>query len=244
VPVIAVDFSLANLTFDESCYCLHSLKEGQPNDYLEALGNVYRAYSRFSQFMLAYGIGARTAPGEGPACSLFSMTGEYMDPYIESCDQLINSYSGTLKSVKLALPVKFSPLIKLICDLAQLEFGFNRGIKSIKNYFIVAVLMAGVIDDFEATLNKILEAAHLPVSVIFIKVGASQEDNDSSALRKLSEQAFKECERNFIDVLVYEKYKSTVGGRTTGLTQMAKQQIEFDLIKNIPKQVEKFFEIQ
>jgi Copine len=26
VPVIAVDYSLANLTFDESCYCLHTLK--------------------------------------------------------------------------------------------------------------------------------------------------------------------------------------------------------------------------
>lgn len=26
VPVIAVDFSLANLTFNEECYCLHSLK--------------------------------------------------------------------------------------------------------------------------------------------------------------------------------------------------------------------------
>jgi hypothetical protein len=37
VPIIAVDFSLSNLTFDESCYCLHSLKPGQPNDYLDVL---------------------------------------------------------------------------------------------------------------------------------------------------------------------------------------------------------------
>lgn len=26
VPIVAVDFSLANLTFDENCYCLHTLK--------------------------------------------------------------------------------------------------------------------------------------------------------------------------------------------------------------------------
>ena len=26
VPIVAVDFSLANLTFDESCYCIHTLK--------------------------------------------------------------------------------------------------------------------------------------------------------------------------------------------------------------------------
>lgn len=28
VPIVAVDFSLSNLTFNESCYCLHSLKPG------------------------------------------------------------------------------------------------------------------------------------------------------------------------------------------------------------------------
>lgn len=213
---------------------------------------MHRAFSKFSQFMLAYGVGARTAPGEGPACNLFSMTGDYMDPYIESADQLVNSYSGTLKSVKLALPVKFSPLIKLICDLASLEFGSGRfgGIKSIKNYFVVAVLMAGVIDDFEETLREILASANLPVSVVFVKIGAaSHEDNDSNHLRRLSHQAFKECERDFIDVIVYDKYKSNIAAasdphKVMGLTQMAKQQFEFDLIRNIPKQVEKFFELQ
>jgi hypothetical protein len=84
VPIIAVDYSLANLTFDESCYCLHSLKSGQPNDYLEALKRVHRAYKDFSEYMLAYGFGARTVPGEGPACKLFSMTGDYMDPFVEN----------------------------------------------------------------------------------------------------------------------------------------------------------------
>jgi len=28
VPIIAVDYSLANLTFDENCYCIHTLKPG------------------------------------------------------------------------------------------------------------------------------------------------------------------------------------------------------------------------
>lgn len=26
VPIVAVDYSLANLTFDENCYCIHTLK--------------------------------------------------------------------------------------------------------------------------------------------------------------------------------------------------------------------------
>lgn len=68
--------------------------------------------------MLGYGFGARTVSGEGPACNLFSMTGDFMDPFISGEEELVNSYAGTLKTVKLGLPVCFKDIIKLVCDLA------------------------------------------------------------------------------------------------------------------------------
>jgi hypothetical protein len=40
VPIVGVDFSLANLTFDQNQYCIHTLKPGAPNDYVEALKGV------------------------------------------------------------------------------------------------------------------------------------------------------------------------------------------------------------
>ena len=103
--------------------------------------------------MLSYGFGARTVEGDGPACNLFSMTGDFTDPFIEGEEQLINSYGGTLKSVKLALPVNFRDIIKMVCDLAQIEYGTASDVKSIRNYYILVILMAGVIDDFEPALN-------------------------------------------------------------------------------------------
>lgn len=75
--------------------------------------------------------------------------------------------------MKLALPVNFRDIIKLVCDLAQIEFGTASDIKYIKNYYILVILMAGVIDDFEDSLNQILRAAHLPVSVMVIKIGTN-----------------------------------------------------------------------
>jgi len=77
VPIVAVDYSLANLTFDEKQYCIHTLKQGAPNDYVEVLKRVANSFKYFSKFMLAYGNGARTVSGEGPACDLFSMTGDF-----------------------------------------------------------------------------------------------------------------------------------------------------------------------
>lgn len=61
MPIVTVDFSLANLTFDENQYCIHTLKEGAPNDYKEALRRIYSSYKYFSKFMLGYGFGARTS---------------------------------------------------------------------------------------------------------------------------------------------------------------------------------------
>ena len=68
--------------------------------------------------MLAYGYGARTVSGEGPACDLFSMTGDYTDPFIDNEEQLLHSYTGTIQAVKLSLPVNFKDIIKMVCDLA------------------------------------------------------------------------------------------------------------------------------
>jgi hypothetical protein len=77
VPIIAVDFSLANLTMDDNNFCQHTLKQGAPNDYVEALKRVANCYKNFSKFMLAYGHGAKTVERDGPACNLFSMTGDF-----------------------------------------------------------------------------------------------------------------------------------------------------------------------
>lgn len=69
--------------------------------------------------MLSYGFGACTVNAkDGPTCNLFSMTGDFLDPFVEDEEQLYNSYVGSIKSVKLALPVCFKDILKLVCDIA------------------------------------------------------------------------------------------------------------------------------
>lgn len=81
------------------------------------------------------------------------MTGDFSNPFVEGVQQLLDAYCSSLRSVKLALPVKFKELIKSVCDIAQIELGTSAEIHSIKNYFVLVILMAGVIDDFEDALN-------------------------------------------------------------------------------------------
>ena len=124
VPIIGVDFSMANLTFDDAqnFLILHSLKNGAPNDYIDCLKSVQKSFYHFYRFMLAYGFGARTWPNVGkpsqPASTLFSLTGSFMDPFISTETRLVNCYEKTLKAIELALPVIYQKIIQHVCDIA------------------------------------------------------------------------------------------------------------------------------
>jgi hypothetical protein len=63
--------------------------------------------------------------------------------------------------------------MKLACDLAQIEYGTVGEVKHIRNYYVLVILMAGVIDDFQDALNEIMRAVNLPVSVVIVKVGGN-----------------------------------------------------------------------
>ena len=50
------------------------------------------------------------------------MSGDFLDPFINELDELIACYQGTLKTVRLGLPVNYSKIIKFVTDLAEFEF--------------------------------------------------------------------------------------------------------------------------
>ena len=127
VPIVAVDYSLANLTFDEQQYTIHTLKDGAPNDYIDCMKSVAKAFYHFNRFIMGYGYGARTLQDDQlPTSNIFSMTGDFMNPFTQDGNDLVQGYKNTLKNVQLALPVIYSELVKFVCDLAQRELGIRK----------------------------------------------------------------------------------------------------------------------
>jgi len=56
-----------------------------PNDYVDCMAAVNKAYHYFSRFSAMYGFGASTIPkGDNPACKLFSVTGDFLDPFVDN----------------------------------------------------------------------------------------------------------------------------------------------------------------
>ena len=51
------------------------------------------------------------------------MTGDFLDPYVSSQEELLNCYEGTLRAIKIAGPVNYKAIVKFVCDMAQMDFG-------------------------------------------------------------------------------------------------------------------------
>jgi len=46
-----------------------------------------------------------------------------------------------------------------------MDFGTASDASGIRNYYVLTILMAGLIDDIDESVNEILRAADLPISV-------------------------------------------------------------------------------
>ena len=77
------------------------------------------------------------------------MNNNILNPFIDTQQDLVQGYENTLKSVELSLPVMYKNIVKQVCDLAQNELGSDLAdIKQVQNYYVLTLLMAGMVDDF------------------------------------------------------------------------------------------------
>jgi len=117
VPIIGIDFSMANLTFDEA-KCLHSINQDKPSVYRSLLQAVSKAYKLISPTSLFYGFGANSVIKVTEVSDLFVGTGDLLNPIVMT-DNLEHEYNECLKRVELNLPVKFNCLIKKAVEFAE-----------------------------------------------------------------------------------------------------------------------------
>ena len=91
----------------------------------------------------------------------------------------------------------------------------------------------GIINDIEDTIDSIVEASFLPISVIIVGIG----DNDFSSIEKLDDENYLtnssgiECNRDMIQFVPFNKYESN------------EKILANEVLREIPKQIEEYFKI-
>ena len=221
VPIIAVDYSLGNLTFDNN-KCMHHFDKIRPNYYVEALNQIEARVAPFYSAMLAYGFGAKLVPKKSKLSSCFALNGNIFDPIVKSREELVAAYTQTLKTVELCLPVNYSEVIRTAKKIARCElqeyhrrYRFNqRNLNSstntqamaLKNYYVLYIVTAGVLDDADEALAECGDVAELPLSIVLVKIG-NQQMRDVDDLLDIEKKIETTCcrKRGFMSIIEFDR---------------------------------------
>lgn len=87
-------------------------------------------------------------------------------------DALINAYKESLSRVKLDGPTRFKPVMDRVLDLVQRQKQAGAPV-----YHVILMLTDGIIHDMRETIDLIVKASKMPVSIILIGIGDANFDN-------------------------------------------------------------------
>ena len=118
VPLIAIDFSMGNLTFDENT-CLHHTNPSLPNDYRDLLNMLSVSFKNILNLPI-FGFGAKTSNFSNQTCHLFPVSRSIRNPFTPNDSETIDAtYNDCLQSLELSVPVNIRPLINFYKKLGM-----------------------------------------------------------------------------------------------------------------------------
>ena len=221
---IGIDFTYSN-EVPSNPASLHFSKNGSPTLYSLAIskcGSIVAPYDRSGEFTVL-GFGA-ILPGTNTTSHCFpvSLAGEK----IAGITNVIQSYGEVLKVVKFNGPTNFTPIIRKVLDKIRgqnLRFG----------YHILMMLTDGAITDMVETIDALVEASFLPISVIIIGIGYGDFGNmeilDADENPLVSRRGVK-ARRDLVQFVPFNKFQNN------------SELLAKEVLMEIPRQVVEFYQ--
>ncbi|KAM9309095.1 copine-4-like [Pholidichthys leucotaenia] len=164
---VAIDFTASNGDPRNSC-SLHYIHPFQPNEYLKALvavGEICQDYDSDKMFP-AFGFGARIPP-DFKVSHDFAVNFNEENPECAGIQGVVEAYQACLPKLQLYGPTNIAPIIQKVAKSASQELHTKEAMQ----YFILLILTDGVVTDMADTREAIVQASHLPMSIIIVGVG-------------------------------------------------------------------------
>uniref|UniRef100_A0A7N5ZWG5 C2 domain-containing protein n=1 Tax=Anabas testudineus TaxID=64144 RepID=A0A7N5ZWG5_ANATE len=164
---VAIDFTASNGDPRNSC-SLHYIHPYQPNEYLKALvavGEICQDYDSDKMFP-AFGFGAQIPP-DYKVSHDFAVNFNEENPECAGIQGVVEAYQACLPKLQLYGPTNIAPIIQKVAKTASQEVHTKEAMQ----YFILLILTDGVITDMADTREAIVQASHLPMSIIIVGVG-------------------------------------------------------------------------
>ncbi|KAJ3675843.1 hypothetical protein LUZ60_004885 [Juncus effusus] len=166
--LVAIDFTASNGNprLPDSLHYIDP--SGRANAYQRAIievGEVIQFYDSDKRFS-AWGFGAR--PIDGPVSHCFNLNGSTSQPEVEGIQGVMSAYISALHNVSLAGPTLFGHVISAAASVAGQSVTSGS-----QKYFVLLIVTDGVVTDLQETIDAIVKASDLPLSILIVGVGGA-----------------------------------------------------------------------
>ena len=131
-----------------------------------------------------------------------------------------------MKRIKLYGPTYFAPIIKKAIEIAKITSN-NKDV-----YYILMILTDGQINDMNPTIEKLVEASELALSIIIIGIGNGNFSNmiklDADINPLINSKGLK-AKRDIVQFVEFRKFENNG-------TKLA-----MEVLEEIPSQVEQYY---
>ncbi|CAM9104353.1 unnamed protein product [Pylaiella littoralis] len=231
----AIDFTGSNGSPSHPQSLHYIDPSGRLNQYQQAIwsiGHILQDYDSDKMFPV-YGFGGRV--GTQPVSHCFPIyrashvSGDSLEAH--GVHGILEAYSAALNNVQLAGPTLFTEVLQTAMARA------NRPASQLdQRYDVLLILTDGIINDMQQTIDSLVAASDLPLSVVIVGVGRA-DFADMAALDgdggMLQDSARTKASRDIVQFVPFSKYNMAEGG--TGARLAA------DTMAEIPDQLLKFF---
>ena len=245
--VVAIDFTGSN-GYPDTPTSLHYISTNS-NSYETAIrncGNII-AYYNYNQLFLAFGFGGifcydkKKDNQEVNHCYPLNkndmkpeikgdpLNKNDMKPQIKGVEGIIQAYKAILKDTKLYGPTFFHEVINRVINVVKEDV---RG-EQIKNYTVLMILTDGIIDDMDETIDALVEASFLPISVIIVGIGKADFSNMNvldADDEPLMDSKGRKTDRDLVQFVPFEKFSNNG------------EQLAQSVLEEIPRQVIEYYQ--
>ena len=205
---------------------------GALNQYGNAIvnvGNILLPYD-YDGNVPVYGFGGKLPNGETSHC--FALTGNPATPEVPGVAGVMDVYSRSFQWVALHGPTNFAPLIKQACTIAA---QYHAMAQDVAAYLLLLIITDGEITDMNATVDAIVEASGLPMSIVIVGVGNADFSKMDvlDADGKLLQGRNGVARRDIVQFVPYNKFKDPVRLTAATLAELPGQLVEYMKTFNI-----------
>ncbi|XP_052780413.1 copine-8-like isoform X2 [Mya arenaria] len=225
---VAIDYTASNGNPREP-NSLHYYAQNQVNQYasaIQAVGEIIQDYDTDKLFPVL-GFGAKLP--DGNVHHEFACNFNPNNPYCAGIQGIIQAYYTSLQQVQLYGPTNFSPVINHVSRFAAAKRDGSA-------YFVLLIITDGVITDMDNTINSIINASTLPMSIIIVGVGNAEFDamnvldGDGQRLGHHGKYADR-------DIVQFVPFRDFLSGRYGNDINLSKAALAKSVLAEVPDQV-------